>query len=77
MHICCAKAEMDGEHFIDVYGSGHTPDANPDDVEYDGEVSAGYAVWAEFVAEYHAMMKTATQKHYFSDIAEYIFDLLH
>ena len=24
MHIFCAKLEMDGEHFIDVYGSGTT-----------------------------------------------------
>jgi hypothetical protein len=27
---------MDGEHFIDIYGSGTTPDADPDDKIYDG-----------------------------------------
>ncbi len=28
MHIYCSKLEMDGEHFIDIYGSGTTPE-NP------------------------------------------------
>ena len=30
VHIYCAKMEMDGEHFIDIYGSGHTYDTVPE-----------------------------------------------
>jgi len=76
MHIYCAKTEMDGEHFIDVYGSGHTPDLNPDNKMYDGQVSAGYAVWSEFIAEYFATIKAVQQKHRFNDIVEMVFNLL-
>jgi len=31
MHVFCGKLEMDGEHFIDIYGSGTTPDVDPED----------------------------------------------
>ena len=76
MHLYCAKTEMDGEHFIDVYGSGHTPDPDPENKIYDGQVSAGYAVWSEFIAEYFATIKTAPNKHYFNDIVGMAFHLL-
>ena len=41
MHIFCAKLEMDGDHFIDIYGSGTTPDIDPEDKTYDGVIVAG------------------------------------
>jgi len=55
VHIFCGKMEMDGEHFIDTYGSGHTPDENPENVLYDGQLNAGYVVWSEFIAQYYAL----------------------
>lgn len=76
MHIYCGKTEMDGGHFIDVYGSGHTPDPDPEDKVYDGCVSAGYSVWSEFIAEYYAVTKTVLDEHSFGDIAEPVFNLL-
>ena len=76
MHIYCSKTEMGGEHFIDVFGSGHTPDPDPEDAEYDGYLNAGHFIWSEFIAEYTATMKTNDQKHCFSDIAEVVFSLL-
>jgi hypothetical protein len=55
MHIYCAKTEMDSEHFIDIYGSGHTPDEEPENKIYDGNLNAGYVVWSEFIAQYYAL----------------------
>ena len=54
-HIFCGMTEMDGEHFIDIYGSGHTPDENPENKIYDGQLNAGYVVWSEFIAQYYAL----------------------
>lgn len=76
MHIYCTKTEMDNEHFIDIYGSGHTPDPVPVDKVYDGQLNAGYTVWSEFVAEYYAVIKTSPQRHLFADIVEPMFSLL-
>lgn len=76
MHIHCAKTEVDGEHFIDIYGSGHTHDLHPDDKIYDGQVNAGYTVWCEFIAEYFATVKSSPQKNRFITIAEKLLDLL-
>ncbi|MDL2233170.1 hypothetical protein LJC63_06275 [Ruminococcaceae bacterium OttesenSCG-928-L11] len=75
-HIYCGKTEMDDEHFIDVFGSGHTPDLDPEDKTYDGYVSAGYFVWSEFIAEYTAISKTIAQEHGFADIADNVIGLL-
>jgi len=61
MHIFCAKIEMDGDHFIEVYGSGTTPensDFTPEEREYDGYLVAGYKIWSEFIAQYYALLKT-------------------
>ena len=55
VHIFCGKIEMDGEHFIDIYGCGHTPDENPVNLMYDGQLNAGYVVWSEFIAQYYAL----------------------
>lgn len=77
MHIFCAKSEMDGKHFIDIYGSGHTPDMNPQDKEYDGYLNAGYVVWTEFIAHYYALKKTEDKQYSFIDIMDYVFLLLN
>lgn len=76
MHIFCAKSEMDGEHFIDIYGSGHTPDMNPADKAYDGFLNAGYVVWSEFIAQYYALKETETEAYSFADIIGYASSLL-
>lgn len=76
MHIYCGKTEMDGEHFIDIFRSGHTPDPDPEDRTYDGYLNAGHFIWSEFIAEYAAIMKTAPTKHTFTDIAQSVFGLL-
>jgi Pyruvate/2-oxoacid:ferredoxin oxidoreductase delta subunit len=36
VHIFCGKIEMDGEHFIDIYGTGVTPDVAAENQIYDG-----------------------------------------
>jgi hypothetical protein len=76
MHIFCAKTEVDGEHFIDIYGSGTTPDENPEDKIYDGFVSAGYAVWSEFIAQYYALSKAGEDEYDFPDVMDYVNKLL-
>ena len=76
MHIYCGKTEMDTDHFIDVYGSLHTPDRDPVDKMYDGFLNAGYFVWSEFIAEYYAITKTAEGSHYFVDIKDIVYELL-
>ena len=59
MHIFCAKSEMDGEHFIDIYGSGHTSGKNPDNKDYDGALNVGYVIWSEVIAQYYALVKAS------------------
>lgn len=76
MHIYCGKTEMDGEHFIDVFGSGHTPNPDPEDKAYDGYLNAGHFIWSEFIAEYTATMKAVPARHTFADAAESVFALL-
>jgi hypothetical protein len=60
-HIFCAKREIDGDHFIDIYGSGTTPE-RPDmdfmERAYDGYLVAGHQVWSEFIAQYYALKYT-------------------
>ena len=76
MHIFCAKLEMDGKHFIDIYGSGTTQD-NPEDEVYDGFVGAGYKVWSEFIAQYFAIKLIDTKGHEFADIVDFVVYLLN
>lgn len=76
MHIFCAKLEMDTEHFIDVYGSGTTPDCDPEDELYDGLIVSGYKVWNEFIAQYYAIKMIDCRKYEYSEVAEYISYLL-
>jgi hypothetical protein len=76
MHIYCAKTEMDGEHFIDVYGSGHTPDEEPENKIYDGTINAGYVVWSEFIAQYYALIKISGDTYDFPDVMDYVYALL-
>lgn len=76
MHIYCGKTEMDGEHFIDVFGSGHTPDPDSEDKVYDGHLNAGYFVWSEFIAEYTATTNMSPIKHSFAEAAPTVFSLL-
>ena len=75
-HIYCGKTEIDGVHFIDVYGSGHTFDLDPVDKEYDGIINAGYRVWSEFIAEYYAEKMTGIYKYTFTDISDFVSELL-
>ena len=72
MHIYCAKIEMDDEHFIDIYGTGTTPDCDPDEIEYDGIIVAGYVVWSEFIAHYYAIKMIDKPKYKFNEIAHNI-----
>ena len=75
MHIYCAKLEVDGEHFIDIYGSGHTPDENPENKIYDGYINAGYELWSEFIAQYYTLKKIE-RTYTFAEAADFILDLL-
>ena len=77
MHIFCGKLEMDGEHFIDVFGSGTTPDIDPEDKEYDGFIVAGYKVWSEFIAQYYAVKLIDEENIDFARMAEYFTHLFH
>ena len=75
-HIFCVKTEMDGEHFIDIYGSGHTPDENPKNKIYDGQLNAGYVVWSEFIAHYYALRYVNKGKYSVTHLTNDLFDLL-
>ncbi|MDL2264462.1 hypothetical protein LJC31_07415, partial [Synergistaceae bacterium OttesenSCG-928-I11] len=77
MHIYCGKIEVDGEHFIDVFGSRHTSDPDPEDRDYDGYLNAGYFIWSEFIAEYTATMKATPANHTFANTAEFVLGLLN
>ena len=77
VHIYCAKQEIEGDHFIDVYGSGHTNDENREDEIRDGNLNAGYVVWSEFIAQYYALIKTTVRAYYFDEVIDFIFDMLH
>jgi hypothetical protein len=74
-HIYCTLLEMDGTHFIDIYGSGHTPDINPENKIYDGYLNAGYVVWSEFIAQYYTLKMVETKPYNFADVKEYIDEL--
>ena len=76
MHIFCAKTEMVGDHFIDIYGSGTTPDVDPDNKIYDGYITAGYKVWSEFIAQYYALSKACNDSYDFPDVADFVNELL-
>ena len=77
MHIFCAKLEMDGEHFIDIYGTGTTPDVDLEDKTYDGVIVAGYDVWTEFIAQYYALSIIDGKSSEFADVSDYITHLFH
>jgi hypothetical protein len=69
MHIFCAKTEVDGEHFIDVYGTGLTFD--DDDI-----IDFGYRFRSEFVAQYYALKHTESRKPPFAAVQDFIFDCM-
>jgi hypothetical protein len=75
-HIFCGKTEMDGEHFIDIYGSGHTPDENPENKVYDGQLNAGYVVWSEFIAQYYALRYVHQNGYLSESLSGELFGLL-
>lgn len=80
MHIYCAKLEMNGEHFIDVYGSGTTPEnpnMTPAEKTYDGVLVGGYAVWSEFIAQYYTLKHTELTHPTVDEVSDYINKLLH
>ncbi len=80
MHIYCAKLEMNGEHFIDVYGSGTTPEnpnMTPAEKTYDGVLVGGYAVWSEFIAQYYTLKHTETWHPTVDEVSGYINKLLY
>jgi len=76
-HIFCGKTEMDGEHFVDIYGSGHTPDENPENKIYDGQLNAGYVVWSEFIAQYYALRYVNKGKYSVADLTSDLLGLLN
>jgi hypothetical protein len=69
MHIYCAKTEVDGEHFIDIFGNGLT-------IDDDDTVDAGYHLWSEFVAQYFALIHTEDSKPMYRMAQELIFDYI-
>ena len=77
MHIFCGELEMDEAHFIDIYGSGTTPDIDPEDKAYDGLIVAGYGVCSEFIAQYYAIKMIDKEIHGFAEIAEFVTQLFH
>lgn len=70
MHIFCAKTEVDGEHFIDIYGSG-SPYDESDDVLRDG-----YFLWSEFIADYYADLHTQKGRFTFESIRDDVLNAL-
>ena len=74
MHIFCAKSEMDGEHFIDIYGTGTTSD-NPENSMYDGQLASGYEIWEEFIAHYYSF-KYTEKAYQLYEVHEMISELL-
>jgi len=72
MHIYCVKTEIDGEHFIDIYGTGHTKEKYREDKLYDGYLNSGYQVWTEFIAQYYALTKTEEEPFSFFFASDYI-----
>jgi hypothetical protein len=70
MHIYCAKAEVDGEHFVDIYGSGIPYDGS------DGLLRDGYFIWSEFVADYYADEHTRSGKFTFESCRDVILKCL-
>ena len=77
MHIFCGKLEMNGGHFIDIYGSGTTPDTDPEDKAYDGIIVAGYEVWSEFIAQYYAIKLASKGKLEYGEIVRSVTQLFH
>jgi hypothetical protein len=77
MHIFCGKTEIDGKHFIDIYGSGTTPDESPTDRVYDGELNAGHVVWSEFIAQYYALLHEHKQNYSVTNLTNELFGLLN
>lgn len=79
MHIYCGKLEMDGEHFIDIYDSGTTPEnpkMTPMEKVYDGFLVAGHQVWSEFIAQYYALKHIENYRPEVEQISDYINGML-
>jgi hypothetical protein len=78
-HIYCAKTEMDGKHFIDIYGSGTTPEnpnMTPEEAAYDGQLVMGHHVWSEFIAQYYALIHTVDGVYSFDNVADFTIHFL-
>lgn len=75
-HILCVKYEMNGERFIDIYGSGNTPDENPENKVCDGRLTAGYVVWSECIAQYYALKYVNKDKYSVNDLTNDLLGLL-
>jgi len=76
MHIYCGKTEVDGKHFMDIYGNVYTPNLNPENKIYDGCINSGYIVWSEFIAQYYALIKASGDNHDYIDVRDYVNRLL-
>lgn len=69
MHIYCAKIEVDGQHFLDIYGSD-TP------YETDEVLHDGYHIWSEFIADYYAVKHTQRGQFTFESVRDDILQCL-
>lgn len=78
-HIYCGKLEMDGEHFIDIYGSGTTPEnpnMTPIEKVHDGFLVAGHQVWSEFIAQYYTWKHIEVYHPEVEQMSDYINGML-
>ena len=80
-HIYCLLREMPrDEHFIDIY-LGCTPETDfltAEERQEDGILSAGYAIWCEFIADYIAVLLDAEGfEHDFRSGASYMSEMLN
>ena len=69
IHIYCAKIEIDGEHFFDLYGN-ETP------YEADEILHDGYYIWSEFIADYYASKYTRSGQFAFESVRNRIIKCL-
>ena len=70
MHIYCAKTEIAGKHFVDIYGSGEP--YNNDEALRDG-----YYIWSEFIADYYADKYTGSGQFSFESVRDDIRQCLY
>jgi len=69
IHIFCAKVEVEGKHFFDIYGS-ETP------YEIDEVLHDGYYIWSEFIADYYALKYTRSGQFTFESVRNNIIKCL-